>query len=289
MREFREPESIDRQSLSIDSKIPPLSSSDFDIIRNMIESKSGIKLASDKVTLVENRLRARLNALNMTSYSEYLQYLGGQNPAEIECFIDALTTHTTQFFRESKHFTLIEKLLANGGIPCDKRLDIWCAACSTGEEAYTLAIVLEELCEAYPYLDYRILASDISEASIEATKNGIFDKSRSPEIPPHLLIKYFQQNASRTKIRAKKILRSKIKVRKINLADHNLQVPIKFDIVFLRNVLIYFCEETIERLALRVYEGLNPGGHLFIGFAENIGSSRDAFENVDISVFKRKK
>lgn len=248
-----------------------------------------MSISEDKLSLVENRLRSRLHILKLDNYSDYVEYIRENEFEESQYFVDVLTTHTTHFFRESKHFSVLKDYIEQGHFATGERLNIWCAACSTGEEAYTLAMVLEELGSNLEHLDYRILASDVSEPAIASAEEGVFDANRISEIPPDLLAKYFKQNASRTKIKAKPALRDKIKFRKINLADSDFCAPIKFDIIFLRNVLIYFNDDLIEKIGMKMYEGLNRDGLFFIGFSENIGKSRDLFEDLDISVFKRNK
>ena len=267
----------------------PISHADFDYVRRLIEKKSGVKIAEDKLALVENRLRSRLHILKLETYSDYIDYIREHEFEESQYFVDVLTTHTTHFFRESKHFDLLKDYIQEGNLPFDERLNVWCAACSTGEEPYTLAMVLEEIRSNIEHFDYRILASDVSDPTLAAAEEGVFDANRISEIPPDLLAKYFKQNASRTKIKAKPILRDKIKFRNINLAEPDFCAPIKFDIIFLRNVLIYFDEQLIERIALRMHDGLKKNGLLFIGFSENIGNAREIFEDLDISVFKRSK
>ena len=264
-----------------------LSDQQYDFFREFIATKTGIALGEGKHSLIENRLNSRLRLLGIDSYSDYIRILKIPNSPEIAAFIDVLTTHTTHFFRENKHFQILKKVVCDDLSRKRQRITVWCAACSTGEEVFTIAIVLEDMRLTIPDFDYRILATDISEQSIEQAGEGVYDKNAVADLDPGLLRKYFQRNSTGEKFRVKNVIRNKVKFRIHNLAEIHERPPMAFDVIFLRNVLIYFPENVIKIVARKMHAGLNVGGYLFIGHSETIGSSESLFENTDVSVYKK--
>lgn len=264
-----------------------LTAEDYDFICQMLQAKAGIRLSRNKHSLVENRLKARIKELGLHSFGDYVAQLKRSASTEVPFFLDALTTNTTQFFREASHFDVLKTIASERFAAEQRRLNVWCAASSTGEEVYTLAMTLEELRSTLPGFDYRILATDISDRVLAATERGVYSKKEVKGISPHLLRSYFQINGTRDKFRVKPILRDKVKVRRHNLAEDSDPIPMKFDIIFLRNVLIYFPPEIVELVADKMYNALVTHGHLFIGHSDSIGERSDRFETVEVSVFKR--
>lgn len=264
-----------------------LKAEDYDFICQMLQTKAGIRLSRNKHSLVENRLKARIKELGFHSFGEYVAHLKRSASTEVPFFLDALTTNTTHFFREASHFEVLKKVASEQFAAGQRRLNVWCAAASTGEEVYTIAMTLEELRSNLPGFDYRILATDISDRVLAATDRGVYSKKEAKGINPHLLRSYFQVNGARDKYRVKPILRDKVKVRRHNLAEDSDPVPMKFDIIFLRNVLIYFPPEIVELVADKMYSALARDGHLFIGHSDSIGERSERFETIEVSVFKR--
>lgn len=264
-----------------------LTDADYDYICELLQKKAGIRLSRTKQSLVENRLKSRIKDLGIETFSAYVEKLKTSANQELPFFLDALTTNTTQFFREPNHFTILTDIVRKNFAGKGRKLSVWCAASSTGEEVYSLAMVLEELRQSIPTFDYRILATDISDKVLIATEQGIYTDKDVKGIRGAYLQKYFQVSPARDKYRVKAILRDKVKVRRHNLSDSCAAPPMTFDIIFLRNVLIYFPPLIIKVVAEKMHSAMAKGSHLFIGHSDSIGPSSTLFESTEVSVFKR--
>jgi chemotaxis protein methyltransferase CheR len=226
--------------------------------------------------MLEVRIKRRLKILNLHSYSEYCDYLFGHEGLkdEITHLIDVVTTNKTDFFREPKHFNYLaghalpELTERNGARP----ILIWSAGCSTGEEPYTMAIVLSEYALAHPGFRFRILASDISNIVLDKAERGVYTNAVVAPVAPLLRQKYFMR--SRTpgsdQVRVVPELRRSIEFRRLNFMDADYGVTEKLDAIFCRNVIIYFDRATQERILLKLSNCLLPGGYMFVGHAETL-------------------
>ena len=254
-----------------------ISTRDFTRLCNLIYEKAGIRLGSEKKTMLEVRIKRRLKALDLTTYDQYCNYLFGREglKEELVPLIDVVTTNKTDFFREPGHFNfLVEKALPEltaregGGGP----LLIWSAGCSTGEEAYTLAIVLSEYGLTHPGFRFRILATDISTHVLERAEMGVYSKDVVGPIPASLKKKYLM--ASRApgsdRVRVVPELRRLIEFRRLNFMDADYGIAEKADAIFCRNVIIYFDRETQERVLQKLSRQLVPRGYMFVGHAETL-------------------
>lgn len=256
-----------------------LSKSDFKKLSRFIHSHAGIKMPLSKMGMVESRLRKRLRSLKIPRFSDYCDFLFSLEGIEKEMtfFINVITTNKTEFFREPGHFeylvrNAVPELMAGRGSGINKRLNLWSAACSRGNEAYTIAIVLMEFAERYPGLnfDFFILATDISTDVLEDARMGIYSHDEIEPVPMDLRKKYFLKSKDRQKqlVRVIPALRHKVKFRQLNLMDNDFQLREPMDIIFCRNVIIYFDKKTQENLILRLCRYLEPGGYLFMGHSE---------------------
>lgn len=254
-----------------------LSNTDFNRLRSLIYAESGINLNAEKKTMLETRLRRRLSSLKMVSYSEYCDYALAHDGREEELvhLIDAITTNKTDFFREAGHFeyltskALPDLALRNGS--CRKSF-FWSAGCSTGEEPYTLAIVLSEYAELHPGYRFNVLASDICTAVLEKASMGIFKEEVAGPVPLNLRRKYFMRSRNRESklLRVVPELRQLITFQRINLIDQDFGLSEAPEVIFCRNVIIYFDRQTQVRILQKLTQKLAPGGYFFSGHSESL-------------------
>lgn len=267
---------MDSSQVAIDTE-ETLSRRDFDRLRELIYSQAGIKLSAEKKTMVEGRLRRRLRALNMESYGQYCAYLFGRKgmKEELVSLIDVVTTNKTDFFREPSHFDLLtQKTLPElvGGRASGRPFFVWSAGCSSGEEPYTLAMVLSEFAAAHAGFRFRILATDISKTVLSKAELGIYEANVAAPVPAVLKRKYFlrSRNPNAERVRIVPELRDLVEFRRLNFMDAEYGVQEKADAIFCRNVLIYFDRPTQERILGKLCQCLQPGGYLFIGHSETL-------------------
>ncbi len=267
-----------------------LDMSTFYKIRDLIFDLSGIHLADHKRLMVEARLSKRLRHFKLKSYEDYLYFLKN-NKKELEHFVNALTTNKTEFFREASHFQyLVNNVLTQ---TAQKKhtgeFYVWSAASSTGEEIYTLSMVLEEFFEDHPGWDYRILGTDIDTNCLNKASEGVYPRAAIEELQPQLLQKYFECGTGKNTgfYRFKQQYRNKVKFRQHNLVQSEFPAPIKFDVIFLRNVLIYFEPPTVQIVIDFLMKKLKPGGVLFIGHSENLNSIRHDLIQVPGSIYRK--
>lgn len=253
-----------------------LKETEFEIIRRVVYEQTGIKLTSQKRVMVESRLNKRLKQIGCPDFGQYVKTTR-LNPKERAIMLNLITTNVTKFFRENHHFDFINDYLPqylNQDNP-HKTLRVWSAGCSSGQEPYSIAIVLNEFYEKHPG-DFRILASDINTEVLQLAVQGIYKSEEVDEIPYPLLTKYFKLGSGSNKglFKVKDNLQQKISFRQINLADGNLEFPVDgfLDFIFCRNVFIYFDQET-KKLAIRkFYKKLYNGGCLFLGHSETLNA-----------------
>jgi chemotaxis protein methyltransferase CheR len=253
-----------------------LSSRDYARLCELIYQEAGIHLGGGKHTMLEARIKRRLKALELNSYGDYCDYLFGQQgrKEEIVHFIDVVTTNKTDFFREPRHFDFLaetalpELTSQNGGRP----LLIWSAGCSTGEEPYTLAIVLSEYAQTHPSFRFRILATDICTTVLAKAEMGIYSNEVVGPVPTALQRKYFMRSrdSSAGRVRIAPELRRLIEFRRLNFMDAHYGLSEKADAIFCRNVIIYFDRPTQQSILNKLARNLVPRGYMFVGHAETL-------------------
>jgi chemotaxis protein methyltransferase CheR len=264
-----------------------LNDSQFSDICELIYRNSGIHLKAGKESLVRSRLMRRLRAVGTQSVDAYLDYVkSDQGANELFHLIDVMTTNQTGFFRENAHFDF----LRNQILPSlnSRRLRFWSAACSSGEEPYTLAILLRETIAEIDAKDVCVLATDISHRMLEIAKRGVYTRDRLRTVPPHHLKTYFDavQPADRSAYRIKDCVRRLVKLAWLNLsAAWPMKGP--FDVIFCRNVMIYFDRPTRQRLVNRFWRLLRPGGVLFVGHSEGLSAINHKFHFVCPATYRR--
>jgi chemotaxis protein methyltransferase CheR len=263
-------------------------------LSNFIMSQFGIKLPPNKKILLQCRLQKRLKHLNHASFREYVDFVFSAKgmKEELSNMIDAVSTNKTDFFREPIHF---EYILNNGlsdyiNKTGKNRLSIWSAGCSSGEEPYTIAMVMKEYgLNSKQSFDFEILATDISGSVLEMASVGIYNEEKIRDIPLDYKRKYLLKgkNGYENKVRINTDLRNKIEFRKFNLLNTEYHPLGKFDIIFCRNVLIYFERELQHRLLKQFTTVLNPGGLLFLGHSESIAGYALPLKHIKPTIFSK--
>lgn len=256
------------------NEISRLSEEEFARFAKLIYTESGIYLKDTKITLLSNRLRKRLKALGLDSFSEYYDYIYNlhDKSKEIEALIDVVSTNETYFFRNERQFDalMMHCLPDIANKRRDKRrLRIWSAGCSTGEEPYTIGICILENLKFFEGWDVSIIATDIAPSVLDFAKKGEYTGRRIEKVTQQHLQKYFIQNK-----RNPDVFMIKNDVKKlVKFSTHNLfkdEYPAELDIIFCRNVMIYFDKMHRERLVERFYKALSMDGYLFIGHSETL-------------------
>ena len=260
-------------------------------LASFIKINYGINLFNKK-SLIEGRLSIMLSEKRYTSFSEYInKAFGDVTKTEITELVNKLTTNHTFFMREPKHFDfLVSKVLPflKGSIK-DNDLRIWSAGCSSGEEPYTLAMIIADYFDSEkPLWDTKILATDISVRALELAGEGIYSADAIKDLPTAWKIKNFHQIAD-GKFEVSDDLKNEIIFRVFNLMDSFYPFKKKFHVIFCRNVMIYFDYETRKRLVDKLYEAIEPGGFLFIGHSETIARNDSKFKYVIPSVYQKEK
>jgi chemotaxis protein methyltransferase CheR len=273
------------QSAAVDfSRISPLTAKEFNWVCGFLNERTGIQLKDGKQAMVMGRLEKRLRLLGLSGYSDYFYFLlQPENAVELRLAIDLLTTNETYFFREAQHFDyLCAQILPKH--PRSKPLRVWSAACSSGEEVYTLAFLLAEY---FPSNKWEIIGTDISSRVLEKARDGLYPLSASDNIPPGLLKKYCLKGVDEYDgfLLIDPALRKRVKFEHANLIGDLPDVGM-FDIIFLRNVMIYFEQETKQLVLDRLQRYLLPGGHFVISHTESLNGFKTRFKMIKPSIYQ---
>lgn len=262
-----------------------LSESHFQKIRQLVYQVCGIHLKDGKQALVRARLMKRLRALGLSGFDAYLRYIeGNKGGEELGCMIDVITTNKTSFFREPSHFNYLRDHVLPE-ISDRRKMRFWTAACSSGEEAYSLAIVLEEHLAELRYKDLKILATDISTRMLEKARQAVYEEDLLRECPAPYVRKYFIP-AGPGRWQIKEPIRRRVRVARLNLMD---PWPMKgsFNVIFCRNVMIYFDRPTQQKLVNRLWRYLEPDGYLFVGHSEGLSAISHQFRYVRPAIYRK--
>ena len=256
----------------------------------------GIRLNDSKKVMLESRLSKRLKILGMNTYKDYCEYLfspKGSNE-ELVHMIDMVTTNKTDFFREPAHFDFLRRnalpeLIRTHRVGTGSKLKVWSAGCSTGEEPYTLSMVLSDYAEIHRGFEYLILATDISSRVLEVAKAGIYREEQVVPVPPVFRERYLLRGKARQmgKVRIVPELRERIRFRRLNFMEGDFGMREPLDIVFCRNVIIYFDRPTQERLINRINSHMIPGGYLFMGHSETLNGMKVPLVSVAPTVYRK--
>ncbi|PLX88199.1 MAG: chemotaxis protein CheR [Desulfuromonas sp.] len=273
-----------------------ISDRDFKRFSALIYDTCGIKMPPHKKTMLEARLRKRLRELGMASFEEYSSYVFSDEgmKAELVSLIDVVTTNKTDFFRESAHFDyLIEhalpRLISRYGAGIDQPLRVWSAGCSTGEEAYTLAMVLSEVAAQHRGFHFSILATDISTQVLAKARQGIYPIERVEPVSLALKKKYLLRGKGEQKhlVRVQPHIRSLVTFRRLNFLDDDFGPMQSMDIVFCRNVIIYFDQQTQKVLLHKLAGHLGPRRYIFMGHSETLNGLDLPLSQVSPSVYRK--
>ncbi|MGR3301080.1 MAG: CheR family methyltransferase [Candidatus Scalindua sp.] len=273
-----------------------LSNEEFELFRRLIYDSCGINLSSSKKELVKARLTKRLTKIGIDTFMDYYKYVTKTDKTgkELIHLIDSISTNKTDFFREQKHFDLLNtsilpSLISSKTKAGIKKLRIWCAASSSGEEPYTLAMTVFNHLKPNNGWDVKILATDISTKILKKAIIGIYRKELLKDIPTGTISAHFSsvlyENTNCYK--AKDHLRNIITFRRFNLMTPAFPFRNPFDFIFCRNVMIYFDPETQSKLASKFYDCLPKDGHLFIGHSETLSRSNTSFKYVQPAVYRK--
>ncbi len=262
----------------------------------LLNGRLGIRLPAEKRGMLEMRLRPRLRQLGHAGFESYCRYLfeAGGLAAEMQHLIDAVTTNKTDFFREPEHFALLRErlvpdLLEQRRDEPNPLLKLWSAAASTGAEAYTIAMVLEEMRRLRPGFRFSVLGTDISSQVLERAREGVYPADMVLPVPSALKQRYlmasiYGQDAA---VRVIPELRQRTRFLQLNLMDESYRVDRDVDVIFLRNVLIYFEPADQDAVVQRMLSHLRPGGVLILGLAEAAIGSRLGLNDIGSGVFRR--
>jgi len=268
-----------------------LSTEDYEFLCQLVYEHSRISLGSDKLALVSSRVAKRLRRLKIGSYREYCNWLktaAGQE--ELGELVDVMSTNHTNFFREERHFEWLQETLlpawrdqhAEGAV-----FRAWSSACSSGEEPYTLAIVLAEFFGING--QWTIDASDISTRVLARAQQAVYDDERVKPVPPELLRRYFQRGVGQWEgqCRVKDALRQHLAFHHLNLFQSDYPFTHRFHFIFCRNVMIYFDRPTQETLIGKLTERLEPGGHLVVGHSESLSGIRHPLRQLQATIYQK--
>jgi len=239
----------------------------FDRIRELVYEKSGISLSESKESLVRARIGKRMRVLGIENHAEYLKrIIADESGDEIVHLLDVISTNVTSFFREPKHFDFLKEAFSKWLAAGQKRFRLWCAACSSGEEPYTMAMVLREVASGYNGIDIKILATDISTQALAKCKEGRYEEKKVGTIPRPMLNRYFtlSKEGDKKYYTVTSELKNMLVVRRLNLSRPPFPMRGPLDNVFCRNVMIYFDNTVRKRLLDSIYKLLKPGGYLLM-------------------------
>ncbi|HEY3277243.1 MAG TPA: protein-glutamate O-methyltransferase [Syntrophorhabdaceae bacterium] len=275
-----------------------MTSRDFSRLARFIHGECGIKVTDAKKPMLEARLQKRLRKLGLNSFSRYCDYLFSPRGMEEELsfMINEVSTNKTDFFREPNHFhilveSVLPSLMSTRGSGTRKRLTVWSAGCSSGEEPYTLAMVLKDFAERLEGSGFAflILATDISTSVLKKAEDAVYNEERVAPIPYEMKRKYLLRSRDKSKqeYRVAPELRSLVRFRRLNFMDNNFGFREQVDIIFCRNVIIYFDKPTQEKLLTQFCRILSPGGFIFMGHSETLFGMDVPLVSVAPTVYKK--
>lgn len=269
-------------------EIRPMSMREFESIRRLAIDTCGMDFAESKKELVASRLDRAMRRLSLDTYEDYFQYVhGDRSGLALSEFIDALATNHTNFLRESDHFAFLREKFGRTSVQ-GRLIRIWSAACSTGEEPCSIAMTLldERRHELVP--SFEIVASDISTRALKAAQAGIYAREKVRDLPLGWTTEFFETGSGQWSgsMKVRKPVRDTIRFARFNLMDNAADFG-SFDVIFCRNVMLYFNRATQEGIVNRMTERLNPGGYLLIGHTESLMAVRHSLAYIHPAVYQR--
>jgi chemotaxis protein methyltransferase CheR len=275
--------------------VQDLTREDYDLIRRLVYAKSGINLGDGKMQLVRARLGKKVREGNFKSFRNYYRHVESDPSGESLCeLLDAISTNTTHLFREIRHFNLLKTLVSQwvedrAWRSGNSSLRIWSAACSSGEEPHSIAMVVHDILSKHSGVDFKLLATDLSTRMLSRAKIGLYDAHRVGTVPAELRNKYFRKVVENDQPMLQIIpeLRKHITFSHFNLMTPTFPFKQGFHIVFCRNVMIYFDRQTQEGLIGRISSHLQPGGYLMIGHSESLNGITHPLSYVEPTVYRK--
>jgi chemotaxis protein methyltransferase CheR len=270
-----------------------ISDEQFGFLTQYLSGKYGLRIPREKKILLESRLIKRLSALKLNSIEAYIDYIfkAEHAGAEYQMFVDHITTHKTFFFRENHQFEFLKSILPgyHKRAGYSRQVNVWSAGCSTGEEVYTLGIVLNEQKNDIPGLEYRVIGTDVSVPSLKSAAKGVFS-TELENIPAPIREKYFTRveghRATTLRFTCPEVT-SRINLGVLNLNNRKYNLPCSFDFVFCRNVIIYFDAKTRNEVLERIVEKLKPGGYLFLGHSETALGTTLPLKSIQPTIYQK--
>lgn len=273
--------------------IMAISDEEFAHLRDLIQQRFGINLTDQKRSLLVGRLQKLMRRLNLTTFSAYYDYLkNDSSEAALGELVDLISTNHTYFNREKDHFdyfsqTALPQVISKLRQQNRKDLRIWCAGCSSGEEPYTLLmLMMEHLGSDYASWDAGILATDISDRALSTARRGVYEKDRVMQLPENLRRKYFAP-AGPGEMAVIDRVKKEATFRRFNLMNTSFPFKKPFQMIFCRNVMIYFDQPTREALVRRYHQFTEPGGYLFIGHSETLGRSQKLYRYLKPALYQK--
>jgi chemotaxis protein methyltransferase CheR len=267
----------------------PLNNDVFKRFRALVYRECGINLTDHKRAMFSSRLQKRLSQLGLTSFQDYYDLVvGGHSDAELTTMLDCISTNQTEFFREPHHFTFLrERVLPE--LAVDKTVRIWSTACSSGEEPYSIAMTLSDTIDSPSTWNCRILASDISTRMLAKAATGQYSHEKINSLSSDLVRRHFLlgKGSRRELVKIKPHIANMAVFRRINLMDDRYPIKSLLDVIFCRNVMIYFDRETQAKVLARLSRYLKPGGYLFLGHSETMQGISDAFHYVAPTIYRK--
>ncbi len=271
-----------------------MTNSDFNRLSSYIYNNYGIKMPVGKKTMLQCRLQKRMRELKISSYKEYCDLVFSKQGQEDEIYqmIDVVSTNKTDFFREHAHFDFLKNTILPGLNKNDSSgnfVKVWSAGCASGEEAYTIAMVMSEFKEKNPDFDFKILGTDISNKILTEAANAIYPLNKVSDIPLNLKKKYLLKSKDKTlaKVRIVPELRAKVKFARLNLMEDNYNVQEKYDIIFCRNTLIYFDKETQKKVVFNLINEIKNNGYFILGHSESLINMDTPIKQVSPTVYRK--
>ena len=263
---------------------------DFNFLRKIANEHSGITVSDDKYDMYYARIAKRVRALGLSNFSEYCTYLKNNEDKEFTNFINSITTNLTSFFREKMHFDyMVSHIIPEfkQKYSTKKKLRVWCAAASTGEEPYTIALTLAEQFNLKQW-DISFLATDIDSNVLATAKRGVYESQRVANVPPKSRKRWFRKGTGENEgtVRVVKELRDLVSFKRLNLIQE-WPLSKKIDLIICRNVFIYFDGPTKEMILERFYDLLEDGGYLILGHSESIHSMNNDYKTMGHTIYKK--
>ncbi|MDY6969646.1 MAG: protein-glutamate O-methyltransferase [Spirochaetota bacterium] len=267
-----------------------ITNKEFTLFKDIVYQESGIKLSDVKKALLQSRLLKRLRALNIDSYSNYYNFLINNYETEKINLINCITTNKTDFFREEKHFIFLNDIiLPKFEKNNKKKIRVWSAGCATGEEPYSIAIILNEYYRGKKIPDIKILATDIDTVVLKKGEEGIYESTLLENVDKEIIKRYFYKGIRENEgfLKIKDSLKDIVYFRRLNLLCETYPMKHQFDLIFCRNVIIYFDNETRTRLFNQFHKYLYKDGYFFAGHSETLSGITDKFTLIGNTIYEK--